>query len=39
MLFTDDVAKLSPQLSADISKTSALAITQTPSIAQGIGIG
>jgi ATP-dependent exoDNAse (exonuclease V) alpha subunit len=38
-LFTDDMAKLSPQLSADVSKTSALEISQTPSIAQGIGMG
>ena len=38
-LFTDDMAKLSPQLSADISKTSALEIDHTPSISQGIGIG
>jgi conjugative relaxase-like TrwC/TraI family protein len=37
-LFTDDMAKLSPQLSADVSKTSALEISQTPSIAQEIGM-
>jgi ATP-dependent exoDNAse (exonuclease V) alpha subunit len=37
-LFTDDINKLSPQLSADVSKTSALEI-QSPSITQGIGIG
>ena len=37
-LFTDDVTKLSPQLSADISKTSALEI-QPPSIIEGIGMG
>jgi type IV secretion system protein VirB2 len=37
-LFTDNMAKLSPQLSADVSKTSALEI-QSPSIAQGIGMG
>ena len=37
-LFTNDLAKLSPQLSADVSKTSALEI-QSPSIAQGIEIG
>ncbi len=36
-LFTDDVAKLRPQLSADVSKTSALEI-QAPSVAQGIGM-
>ena len=38
-LFTDDMAKLAPQLGADISKTSALEITQASSVAQGIGIG
>ena len=38
-LFTDDMTKLSPQLSADVSKTSALEISQTPSVAQGIGMG
>jgi conjugative relaxase-like TrwC/TraI family protein len=37
-LFTDNFAKLSPQLSADVSKTSALEISQTPSIEQGIGM-
>jgi conjugative relaxase-like TrwC/TraI family protein len=37
-LFTDDMTKLSPQLSADISKTSALEVSQTPSIGQGIGM-
>jgi ATP-dependent exoDNAse (exonuclease V) alpha subunit len=37
-LFTDDMAKLGPQLGADVSKTSALEITQASSIAQGIGI-
>jgi len=37
-LFTNDLAKLSPQLSADVSKTSALEISQPPSIAQGIGM-
>ena len=36
-LFADDMAKLSPQPSADVSKTSALEI-QTPSISQGIGM-
>jgi ATP-dependent exoDNAse (exonuclease V) alpha subunit len=36
-LFTDDMTKLSPQLSADVSKTSALEVAhQAPSIAQGI---
>jgi conjugative relaxase-like TrwC/TraI family protein len=38
-LFTDDMAKLGPQLGADVSKTSALEINQGLSIAQGIGIG
>jgi len=37
-LFTDDVTKLSPQLSADVSKTSALEINQSASISQGIGM-
>ena len=38
-LFTDDMAKLGPQLAADVSKTSALEINQASSIAQGIGLG
>jgi conjugative relaxase-like TrwC/TraI family protein len=38
-LFTDDMSKLSPRLSADVSKTSALEINQSSSIAQGIGAG
>jgi conjugative relaxase-like TrwC/TraI family protein len=38
-LFTDDMAKLRPQLGADVSKTSALEINQASSIAQGIGLG
>jgi conjugative relaxase-like TrwC/TraI family protein len=37
-VFTDDMAKLSPQLTADVSKTSALEFNQAPSIAQGVGI-
>ena len=37
-LFTDDLAKLGPQLGAEVSKTSALEINQASSIAQGIGI-
>jgi conjugative relaxase-like TrwC/TraI family protein len=37
-LFTDDIAKLVPQLGADISKTSALEIIQASSIAQGFSI-
>ena len=39
MLFTDNLAKLNPQLSADVTKTSALEINHAPSIAQGIGMG
>jgi ATP-dependent exoDNAse (exonuclease V) alpha subunit len=38
-LFTDDMAKLGPQLAADVSKTSALEISQPSSIARGIGLG
>jgi len=38
-LFTDDVIKLGPQLGADVSKTSALEISQASSVAQGIGTG
>jgi hypothetical protein len=38
-VFTDDLAKLRPQLGADVSKTSALEINQASSVAQGIGIG
>jgi ATP-dependent exoDNAse (exonuclease V) alpha subunit len=39
-VFTDDVTKLSPQLSADVSKTSALEIgKQTPSITKEIRVG
>jgi conjugative relaxase-like TrwC/TraI family protein len=37
-LFTDDLAKLSPGLAADISKTSALEIGQAPAVTQGMGI-
>jgi ATP-dependent exoDNAse (exonuclease V) alpha subunit len=37
-LFTDDIAKLGPQLGADVSKTSALEINQAPSVAQGFGL-
>jgi len=38
-LFTDDMTKLGPQLSADVSKTSALELSnQTPSIVQGISM-
>ena len=38
-VFTNDIAKLAPQLSADISKTSALEINRTPSVTQAIGMG
>ncbi|MGD1081955.1 MAG: MobF family relaxase [Candidatus Sulfotelmatobacter sp.] len=38
-LFADNVAKLSPLLGADVSKTSALEVGQLSSVAQGIGIG
>ena len=37
-LFTDDMAKLGPQLGADVSKTSALEINQGSCVAQGIGL-
>ena len=37
-LFTDDMAKLSPLLGTDVSKTSALEINQTSPAAQGIGL-
>ena len=37
-LFTDDLAKLGPQLGAEVSKTSALEINQASSIGLGIGI-
>ena len=38
-LFTDDMAKLGPQLGADVSKTSALGIDPASSVTQAIGIG
>ena len=38
-IVTDDMAKLSPQLSADVSKTSALKISQSQSFAQGFSMG
>jgi conjugative relaxase-like TrwC/TraI family protein len=37
-LFTDDMAKLGPQLGADVSKTSALEVSPTASTIQAIGI-
>lgn len=36
---TDDVAKVGPQLGADVSKTTALETNQASSVAQGIGLG
>ncbi|MGD1082604.1 MAG: ATP-binding domain-containing protein [Candidatus Sulfotelmatobacter sp.] len=38
-LFTDDAAKLGPQLGADVSKTSALEVNQAQSVGLGIGMG
>jgi len=38
-LFTDDMAKLGPQLGAEVSKTSALEINQPSSAGHGIGLG
>jgi conjugative relaxase-like TrwC/TraI family protein len=38
LLFTNDLAKLSSQIKADVSKTSALEISPAPSIAEGIGM-
>jgi ATP-dependent exoDNAse (exonuclease V) alpha subunit len=38
-LFADDMAKLGPQLGADVSKASALEINQASSVAKGIGLG
>jgi hypothetical protein len=38
-LFTNDMTKLSPQLNADVSKTSALEINQPPSVSLEIGMG
>ena len=35
-LYTDDMIKLNPQLSADVSKTSALEVDRMPSISQGL---
>jgi hypothetical protein len=37
-LFTDDMNKLNPQLSADLSKSSALDTSRTPSMSQAIAI-
>jgi len=38
-LFTDDMAKLGPQLGADVSKTSALDVSHSSFIGLGCGIG
>jgi conjugative relaxase-like TrwC/TraI family protein len=38
MLFTDDIAKLGPQLHADVSKTSAIEFSQGQSVGQVIGM-
>jgi conjugative relaxase-like TrwC/TraI family protein len=38
-IFTDSLAKLAPQLGADVSKTSALEINQPSSAGHGIGLG
>jgi ATP-dependent exoDNAse (exonuclease V) alpha subunit len=38
-IYTDNLTKLSPQLRADGSKTSALELNPAPSVAQGLGIG
>jgi ATP-dependent exoDNAse (exonuclease V) alpha subunit len=37
-LFTNDLARLNPQLTADVSKSSALELSQAPSVAQGVGM-
>jgi ATP-dependent exoDNAse (exonuclease V) alpha subunit len=37
-LFTDNMAKLNPQLSTDVSKSSALEVSQKQSVAQGIAM-
>jgi conjugative relaxase-like TrwC/TraI family protein len=39
IIFTDDLARLGPQLGADVSKTSALEIDQAASVASSIGLG
>jgi hypothetical protein len=37
-LFTNDMAKLTPKLNTDVSKSSALEISRTPSVVRGIGM-
>jgi conjugative relaxase-like TrwC/TraI family protein len=39
MLFTDGMAKLGPHLGAEVSKASALEISPSSSVGQGIGLG
>jgi ATP-dependent exoDNAse (exonuclease V) alpha subunit len=38
-IFTNNLAQLAPQLSTDISKTSAIKVAQSAAAVQGIGIG
>jgi len=38
ILFTNDMHTLSPQLSADVSKSSALEVREAPSMSQGVGM-
>jgi conjugative relaxase-like TrwC/TraI family protein len=37
-LFTDDITKLNPKLSIDVSKTSAIEMGNTPSVVKGVGM-
>jgi ATP-dependent exoDNAse (exonuclease V) alpha subunit len=37
-LYTNDMTKLNPKLSTDVSKSSAIEISRTPSIVRGIGM-
>jgi hypothetical protein len=37
-LFTDDITKLGPQLTVDVSKTSALEFGHVQSVSKGIGL-
>jgi ATP-dependent exoDNAse (exonuclease V) alpha subunit len=37
-LFTNDMTKLTPKLSTDVSKSSAIEISRTPSVVRGIGM-
>jgi hypothetical protein len=38
-LFTDDITKLNPKLCIDVSKTSAIEMSQTLSVVKGFGMG